>query len=65
MSNYPVWSIEMLTKRIVLWRSRLQHAKTKGELLSIWGEIEKMEPELEKALFEGRTEAKLLAESTR
>lgn len=57
MSNYAVWTVEMLGARIIEWRGRLQHAKTKGELFSIWGEIEKMEREFDRAVFEGRTEA--------
>lgn len=56
MSNYAVWPVEELGARIIEWRKRLQHAKTREQLLSIWGEIEKMESEFDRAVFEGRTE---------
>jgi hypothetical protein len=57
VSNYAVWTVQELGVRIVEWRTRLQHAKTREELLSIWGEIEKMAAEFDRAVFEERTSA--------
>jgi hypothetical protein len=56
MANYSVWTVQELGSRIVEWRGRLQHAKTREQLLSIWGEIEVMGAEFNKAVFENRTE---------
>lgn len=48
-------TIEELGARILTWRCRLSKAKTKGELLSIWGEIETMESAFDAAVFENRS----------
>ena len=56
MSNYEIWTIEMLGARIVEWRERLRNARDREQLLSIWGEIEKMEAAFSQAVFENRTE---------
>lgn len=61
MANYSVWTVEALGARIVEWRARLQHAKTREQLLSIWGEIEVMGAEFDKAVLENRTERNTLA----
>lgn len=51
MSNYAVWDAGMLTERWLELRRRLGRAKDREQLLSIWGEIEVVERELEDRLF--------------
>lgn len=54
MSNYKVWTIEELGARVTEWRTRLSHAKSREQLLSIWGEVEALEREFDRAVFEER-----------
>lgn len=53
MSNYGVWDLYSLGKRILEWRERAKRATTYQQRRSIEGEIEVMAREFDRKFFTG------------